>query len=243
MPEIINKPLYVRIQEFLAEQILSGKLNPEDKLRSEREFSDELGVSRMTVRKAMTELVNEGLLERRHGSGTYVAKPKITYESQEMINYVEVMQALNISTGSQLLGLEEIMASRRLANTLNIQLGDTIIRANILRLANRIPVVLERIFFPFALFPDLQDWDLEKSSIFDLLNTIYKVKPSRISQTVEAVLASDLVARQMRVEENFPLLMLDRIIYDQKTAKPVIFTQDFLRSDYVRIHTDIDLNR
>ena len=60
--EVINKPLFVRIQEYIAELILSGKLSPEDKIQSEREFSDDLGVSRMTVRKALTELVNEGLL-------------------------------------------------------------------------------------------------------------------------------------------------------------------------------------
>ena len=116
--EVINKPLFVRIQEYIAELILSGKLSPEDKIQSEREFSDDLGVSRMTVRKALTELVNEGLLERRHGSGTYVAKPKMTYESHEMVNYIQAMQSRNITTASQLLEFDEIVASRRLAETL-----------------------------------------------------------------------------------------------------------------------------
>ena len=71
----LNKPIYVRIQEYIAELILSGKLAPDSKIPSERDFSEDLGVSRMTVRKAITELVSEGLLERRHGSGTYVARP------------------------------------------------------------------------------------------------------------------------------------------------------------------------
>lgn len=82
----IVKPLYAQIQEYIAERILSGQLTPESKIPSERDLSEELEVSRMTIRKAITELVNEGLLERRHGSGTYVAKPKITYESGELIN-------------------------------------------------------------------------------------------------------------------------------------------------------------
>jgi DNA-binding GntR family transcriptional regulator len=242
MTEVISKPLYVRIQEYIAELILTGKLKPEDKLRSEREFSDELGVSRMTVRKAMTELVNEGLLDRRHGSGTYVSKPKVTYESHEMVNYVQAMQARNIATFSQLLDMEEIVASRRLSETLQIEIGDPIIRVSLLRLANRVPVILERVFFPCALFPDLQEWNLEKSSIFDLITTVYKVKPQRVSQTLEAVAASDVVARQLRVDESFPLLMMTRIIYSRETDKPVVFAQDFLRSDYARIHTDVDLD-
>jgi DNA-binding transcriptional regulator YhcF (GntR family) len=65
MADVLNKPLYVQIQEYIAELILSGKLLPETKIQSERDFSEELGVSRMTVRKALTELVSEGLLERR----------------------------------------------------------------------------------------------------------------------------------------------------------------------------------
>jgi GntR family transcriptional regulator len=242
MSEVINKPLYVRIQEYVADLILTGKLKPEDKLRSEREFSEELGVSRMTVRKAMTELVNEGLLERRHGSGTYVAKPKVTYESHEMLNYVQAMQARNISCSSQLLDMEEIVASRRLADTLQIEIGDPIIRVAILRHANRVPIILERVFFPCTLFPGIQEWDLEKSSIVDLLTSVYKAQPQRISQTVEAVLAADVVARQLRVDESFPLLMLTRIIYGRETGKPVVYAQDFLRSDYARVHTDVNLD-
>src|SRR3970040_3075520 len=103
MTEEINKPLYSGTQEHIAELILSGKLAPQTKIQAERELSEDLGVSRMTVRRALTELVNEGLLERKHGSGTYVAKPKVTYESGELGNYRQAMQHRNIATASQLL--------------------------------------------------------------------------------------------------------------------------------------------
>lgn len=239
--DVINKPLYVRIQEYIAELILSGKLTPETKIQSEREFSDDLGVSRMTVRKALTELVNEGLLERRHGSGTYVAKPKVTYESHEMVNYIQAMQTRNIATTSQLLEFDEIVASRRLAETLQIEIGNPIFRIILLRFANRVPVVLERIFFPCVRFPDLQEWDLEKSSFIDLLTGVYKNKLGPISQTVEAVSATDVIARQLRVDEGSPLLMLVKIIHNRESGEPIVFAQDYLRSDYARIHTDVIL--
>ena len=239
--DVINKPLYVRIQEYIAELILSGKLTPETKIQSEREFSDDLGVSRMTVRKALTELVNEGLLERRHGSGTYVAKPKVTYESHEMVNYIQAMQTRNIATTSQLLEFDEIVASRRLAETLQIEIGDPIFRIILLRFANRVPVVLERIFFPCVRFPDLQEWDLEKSSFIDLLTGVYKNRLGPISQTVEAVSATDVIARQLRVDEGSPLLMLVKIIHNRESGEPIVFAQDYLRSDYARIHTDVIL--
>lgn len=241
MGEEIHKPLYSRIQEYIAELILSGKLAPESKIQSEREFSEDLGVSRMTVRRALTELVNEGLLERRHGSGTYVAKPKITYESSELVNYVQAMHRRKIAIASQLLEFSEIVASRRLSELLNIEIGDPIYRVSVLRLANRVPIIVERVFFPCIRFPELEEWDLEKSSIYDLLTTVYNIKLGRISQTVEAVSATDSIAQQLRVAENFPLLLLARILYKADSIEPIVFSQDFLRSDYAKIHADLDV--
>lgn len=242
MSEEINKPLYSRIQEYIAELILSGKLVPDSKIQSEREFSEDLGVSRMTVRKAITELVNEGLLERKHGSGTYVARPKTTYESRELVNYVQAMQQRNITVASQLLEFGEIVCSRRLSELLEIEIGNPLYRVAILRFANRVPVILEHCFIPCERCPNLEEWDLEKSSVYDLLVNVYNSSPGRISQTIEAAVATDTVAQQLRVNEGFPLLMLSRIIYGKETEAPVVFSQDFLRSDYARIHANINLD-
>jgi GntR family transcriptional regulator len=239
MSEELSKPLYNQIQEYIAELILSGKLAPDTKIQSEREFSEDLGVSRMTVRRAITELVNEGLLERRHGSGTYVAQPKVTYEAREMINYIQAMDKRNIATASQLLEFEVVAASRRLAELLGIQIGGPLYHVSVLRFANRVPVILERGFFPQSRWSKLEEWDLEKTSVYDLLTSVYKVTPSRISQTVEAVVAIDTVAQQLRVMEGFPLLLLSRIMYSEGTDQPIVFSQDFLRSDYARVHSDI----
>jgi GntR family transcriptional regulator len=241
MSEELSKPLYNQIQEYIAELILSGKLAPDAKIQSEREFSEDLGVSRMTVRRALTELVNEGLLERRHGSGTYVAQPKVTYEAREMVSYIQAMNERNIATTSQLLEFEIMAASRRLADLLGSQIGSPLYRVSVIRFANRVPVILERGFFPQSRWPNLEEWNLEKTSVVDLLTSVYQVTPSRISQTVEAVVAADTVAQQLRVDEGFPLLLLSRIIYNEDADQPIVFSQDFLRSDYARVHFDIHL--
>jgi len=241
MSEELSKPLYNQIREYIAELILSGKLAPDAKIQSEREFSEDLGVSRMTVRRAITELVNEGLLERRHGSGTYVAQPKVTYEAREMVNYIQAMKARNIATASQLLEFEAMAASRRIAELFGIQIGSPLYYVSVLRFANRVPVILERGFFPQSRWPNLEEWNLEKTSVYDLLTNVYKEIPGRISQSVEAVVAADVVAQQLRVDEGFPLLLLSRIMYTKGTDQPVVFSQDFLRSDYARVHSDIQL--
>lgn len=239
----IVKPLYIQIQEYIADLILTGQLPPETKIHSERDFSDELGVSRMTVRKALTELVNEGLLERRHGSGTYVAKPRLTFESGDLLNTMATLAANNMVPASQLLEFGQVPASRRLSEQLEVEIGHALYRVSILRFANRVPVLLERSFFPCSRCPNLEEWDLEKTNIYDLLTGVYDVQIGRISQTVEAVAANESVAAQFRVEEGFPLLMVSRTIYNQEDQKPVSYSQDFLRSDYARIHANIELGK
>lgn len=237
----IVKPLYAQIQEYIAERILSGQLKPESKIPSERDLSEELEVSRMTIRKAITELVNEGLLERRHGSGTYVAKPKITYESGELINYVDVMKARNILTGAQLLEFGQIPASRRLAERLNVEIGYLLYRIILLHFANRIPVIVERDYYSCDRFPGLEQYNLEKTTSYDILTSAYKVKIKKVDQTFEAIAASEEIAEQLRIEEGFPLLIISQVMIDADTEKPVLYSQDFLRSDYAKIHSEVDI--
>ncbi|MFN3308853.1 MAG: UTRA domain-containing protein, partial [Anaerolineales bacterium] len=94
---------------------------------------------------------------------------------------------------------------------------------------------------PCSRCPNLEEWDLEKTPIFDLLVGVYGANLQRISQTVEAVAANDVIAKQLRVEEGFPLLMLSRVLYNAASGKPIEYSQDFLRSDFARIHMEVTL--
>ena len=185
----LNKPIYVRIQEYIAELILSGKLAPDSKIPSERDFSEDLGVSRMTVRKALTELVGEGLLERRHGSGTYVARPRMTYASGELVSYTKAMKNHNLATASQLLEFGEVAASRRLAEQLELEIGQPHLSCRHLAFCQpRSSCSGARFFSVCPRVPNLEEWDLEKSSICrPSCPGVWDSIPARISQTVEAV--------------------------------------------------------
>lgn len=195
----------------------------------------------MTVRKAITELVNDGLLERRHGSGTYVAKPKVTYRCDELLDYPLAMETRNISTTSQLLEFEQIVSSRILSKILHLELGNPLFRVTLLRFANRVPIILERVFFPMERFHDLQEWNLEKSSLMNLMTEVYKYQIDEVTQTIDAISATNEVALQLRVEEGFPLLMLSKVIYDKNDRAPIVYKQDLLRSDYTRIEVNISI--
>jgi len=237
----LHKPLYIQIQEYLAEQIFSGSLKPETRIPSERELSSELGVSRMTVRRAITELVNEGLVERVHGAGTFVAKPKVEYAASELVSYTKAMRSRGLVVSRQLIELGEVPASRRLAERLQVSIGQSLYHAVLLCLANRMPVILERSFFPCERCPDLQEFDLERTSLYDLLTQAYGIKVSHIDQTIESVTATETTARLLRVEDGFPLLMLTRVVFRSDDDKPVLYSQDLLRGDFARVSLSIQL--
>jgi GntR family transcriptional regulator len=234
----LQKPMYVQIEESLADLIRSGKLPPDSKIKSEREISEDLGVSRMTVRRALTELVDECLVVRKRGSGTYVAKPKITYEFQELIDHLCAMHERNVDTANQVLQFGELAAGRRLAERLAVDIGHPLYHVVVLRFANRIPVILEKSYISCSECPQLEEGALEESSMIDLLVRGYKVNIDRVIQTIEATTADRDIAQRLRIDEGFSLLRLSRTFYTGKEEKPILYSQDFLRSDCVRIRTD-----
>lgn len=230
----LAKPLYVRIHEFLAEKILRGTLPPGSRLPSERELSRDLDVSRMTARRAITELVDEGLLVRRHGSGTYVAAVKVTLTPVDLISYGRALQARGLKVTTQLLEFAQAPASRRLAEGLQVDLGQTLYRVVRLRLANRVPAIIEKSYLPASLVPRLEEYDLEKSSLFDLLKEAYGLTVTRADHVVEAVAAAPPVSDQLRVEEGAPLLTVSRTLFTD-SGRPVEYAQDFLVGDRARL--------
>ena len=239
MPTDLHKPIYVQIQEYLAERILEGELPPEARIPSERELSQELGVSRMTVRRSITELVNEGLLERRHGAGTFVAKPKLNYEATELIDYTQAIRSRGLVDTRQLLEFSEVPTSRRLAERLHVEIGHPLYHIVLLHLGNQVPFILERTFLPCERCPDIQEYDLEKTSLYDLITVGLHMHIACIDQEIEASVATERIAMQLRVEEGFPLLMVTRTVYRSEDGKPIQFSQDFLRGDYARVHSSL----
>jgi GntR family transcriptional regulator len=239
MPTDLHKPIYVQIQEYLAERILEGELPPEARIPSERELSQELGVSRMTVRRSITELVNEGLLERRHGAGTFVAKPKVTYEASELIDYTRAMRSHGLVDTHQLLEFSEVPTSRRLAERLQVEIGHPLYHIVLLHLGNHVPFILERTFLPCERCPDIHEYNLEKTSLYDLITEGLQMQIACIDQEIEASVATERTAMQLRVEEGFPLLLVTRTVYRSEDGKPIQYSQDFLRGDYARVHSSL----
>ena len=157
-------------QREIRDQVLELIENLEvgDAIPSERLLGSDLGVSRLTVRAALDELVREGRLTRRRGAGTFVAEPKVA-KGMTITSFSDDMRQRGLTPGSRTLEFRTIPAGARLGRILHVSPSEPVLAVKRLRLADGEPMAMELLHVPEALFPGLTARDLEESSFYDLL--------------------------------------------------------------------------
>jgi GntR family transcriptional regulator len=233
-------PLYVQIAESLLERIVSGELAPEKRLPSERELSKSLNVSRMTLRAALRELDNKGLLVRRPGDGTYVAVPKIERQAGKLVPFTETMRNRGYRTGAKIIALEQRLAEVSIASKLKIAVSAPVYYIQRLRFINIEPVMLEEFSVPVYRFPNLNEFDLETRSFYEVAETEYGIYIQQARQSLEAVSSTEFEAKLLEVEPGAPLMLERRLAFDSE-SRPVEYGQDLFRGDRFRFITEIAL--
>src|SRR4051794_3262056 len=147
---------------------LIERLDVGEAIPSERQLSADLGVSRLTVRAALDDLVREGFLVRRRGSGTFVGEPKIAQELT-MTSFSEDMRRRGMRPGSKTLDLAVTSAGAWLGRCLNVSPSERVVVAKRLRLADSATMAIEALHVPESLVPGLTAKDLEAHSFYELL--------------------------------------------------------------------------
>ncbi len=159
---------------------------PGDRLPGERDLANRLGVARMTVRHAMDGLIAEGLLERRHGSGTYVL-PRPVVRFLGLTSFSHDMRERGLAPGSRLLAFAEGPADAETATRLRVEPGAGVVTFTRLRSGSGRPMALETTTIPRALVPGLGADDLD-GSLYEVLARRYGVVPASATVTIEAEL-------------------------------------------------------
>jgi len=182
-------PIYYQLKELIREKIENGEWQPGDLIPSERELCEQHGISRMTVRQALTELVNEGLLRRERGKGTFVAKPKIKQQLTQLTSFSEDMRARGKKPGAKILRLENTLAKPRVAKALQIEPEQRIVVIERLRLADGEPMAIETCHLFFEGCERILNEDLS-GSLYELLSQKYGLIPTRAVQQMEAAICN-----------------------------------------------------
>jgi GntR family transcriptional regulator len=231
-------PLYHQLKEILKEKIESRDWVPGEKIPSENELTSQYDISRNTVKKALDDLVQDGLLKRIQGKGTFVSKPKLEQSLTGFYSFSKVMKAQGLNPKDIILSIEKKAAKLSIARQLQIPEGEAVIELKRLRCANDEPIILETSYIPCDLVNELSHSDLEETSLYDYMEQELGIYVTSAKEIFEPVLIRDYESRYLEVEEGFPALLLDRIAYNSD-KRPVEFCRSIVRGDRCRFYTEL----
>src|SRR5216683_285931 len=208
---------------------------------SERQLSLDLNVSRLTIRAALDELVRDGYLDRRHGSGTYVTEPKIA-QPLTLTSFSDDMRRRGMTPGSRTLELTTTVAGARLAHRLAVSPGARLIRVKRLRLAVSKPMAMEVLHVPEVLVPGLTRADFEDHSFYELLRERYGITIASGSQSIEPTVTNEEESEVLGVPLHTPAFLFERTTVSE-SGRIVEFVRSIYRGDRYRLVADLTPQR
>ena len=220
---------------------LIERLSVGEAIPSERQLSVDLGVSRLTVRAALDELVREGYLVRKRGAGTFVSEPKIAQELT-MTSFTEDMRMRGLEPASRTLELKTIPAGARLGRMLHVSPSEPVLVATRLRLADRETMAIETLHVRKSLVPGLTAADLEAGSFYELLEERYRIEMVRGLQTVEPTVTGEEESSALGVPLHSPAFLFERVTRSG-SDEIVEYVRSVYRGDRYRLVTDLRRGR
>jgi GntR family transcriptional regulator len=233
-------PLHAQTENQLRERITSGTWPPGMKMPSERELIALLGVSRTTIRQALDALLHAGLLDRRHGSGTYVAPVRFVQPLDSVYSFTEQFRKRGIVLENTVRRCEVIPAPADIAAQLGIAAGDAVVYLERIRSVRGSPVMLIYLYLPLHFVPSLTD-EREFVSLYTLLRERYGLVVQRAEDQLESIAASGQIAALLGVRRHAPLMLVERIAYTRTAGGevPLHVGRIFIRGDACRFQTEL----
>jgi GntR family transcriptional regulator len=216
---------------------LIERLRVGEAIPSERQLSSQLGVSRLTVRAALDDLVREGLLVRRRGSGTFVSEPKIAQELT-MTSFTEDMRRRGMVPASRTLDLRTVPAGAHLGRLLRVSPSEPVVVVTRLRLADRETMAIETLHVPETLVPGLKAADLEQTSFYTLLEDTYGIVIASGTQSIEPTVTNEDESRALGVPLHSPAFLFERTTQTER-GDIVEYVRSIYRGDRYRIVTEL----
>jgi GntR family transcriptional regulator len=200
-------PVYIQISDAIRAKIQSGKLSPDSVLPPSEQICERLGITRMTLRQAYNVLATEGLVDAQRGRGTFVRRSKVDRTLGQMVGFSEEMRARGKKPSSKTLSFKQVEPSEPAREFLG---EGPVFRIERLRLADAVPMAIEEVEIPIRLCPDLEDFDLEMKSLYEILDEMYRIRFARCDQVVSASLPSARQRKLLEIGANVALLNVAR---------------------------------
>jgi GntR family transcriptional regulator len=231
-------PYYQQLYTILREEIVNGRWKPGEMMPSETELIEIFDVSRITIRQALEKLVEDGLIYRRRGKGTFVAKPSIEQGLNRIISFTEDMRRRGLEPGTQVISASIVPASDEIAGRLNIREGEELARFERLRLADGDPMSVEVSHLVLRYCPGILAHDYAQRPLREELEKSYGIYLVQARQVIRAVAAKPAMAALLSIETRAPLFYIERISYSQRDL-PIEFLQLYHRGDRYALYNEL----
>jgi GntR family transcriptional regulator len=230
------QPRYLVVAKALGGEIASGALAVGNRLPGERELCRRFGVSRVTVRRALAELRDQGLIEAAGPRGSFVTASSVG-EPNALVSFTEMAQTRGLVASSRVLEARVRPAMLDEADALTAAPGSPIFELRRLRLLNGIAVGLEETRIPLRIAPELPEGDYSQTSLYDSLRRS-GVVPTRSDYDLQAIAADEPQAHLLGLERGAPLLQARAKTYDQ-AGRPIELSHGVFRGDRYRFSTTL----
>lgn len=218
-------PLHVQLKDLLRSEVLQGDFK--DRIPSERELMDRFGVSRSTVRQAVSSLVREGFLEKIHGKGTFISHRPVEEWLGNLSTYNEIIEEMGMKPSTRLLNHGRETSPREIANTLGVEDFYVIER---LRYADNMPIAIERQYYPVEIGLKLAEFNLSEAVLYDLLELSLGVKLWDAEQIISSTQPTKEECGLLEIPESTSVMVFERITCDPE-GSPIEFLRGVFRAD------------
>lgn len=232
-------PLYYQLKEIFRSWIASGLFEENSRFPSETELQKKFMVSRMTIRRALLELVNEGFLIREQGRGSFVVRPRLQEQLRRLTSFTEDMQLRGLSTESRILEFR-VVHDREIARKMEIPEDEELVQLRRLRLVEGEAIAIQNAFVRHRFCPGIVERGLLEGSLYKTLEEGYGLRLGWAIQTVEAKPADEFEAKLLKLDVGSPVLALSRLTY-LYNCEPI----EYVRSTFAgnKYYLQIELRR
>ena len=207
-------PVWRTIFETLRGEIVNGEFNAGDKLPTEKEYSERFNVNRHTVRRALGELSQAGIIMVRRGSGAYVSEGVLDYKIGPRTRFSQNVSELGRTPSTRVVSSDIVPAEERAADRLNIRVGRPVVMIETVGEADGTPVCVSEQFFPAERFPDFAQAVEETRSITEAMKRYGVVDYLRAWTRIAAIAPSRTIAKKLRQPDNAPVLRAEALNLD-----------------------------
>lgn len=230
-------PIYQQILEWMRVNIASGRWAENHKLKSETDLVEDLGVSRGTIRRAIGELIDEGLLVRVHGRGTFVSRPKLEQPlADNLVTFSEDLITQGIPFETTVLEQEVVQPGEAISALLNVAPDGKVFALKRLRAVGGVPVILLHNYVVYDRCPAIETCDFHNERLFEVLEQEYDLHLAWGKRTFEARAGSASVRARLELEKGDPLMYIQQLVH-LEDGSPIELSDLWIRGDRFKLST------